>query len=102
MVIPVRGLMMGMALRARVAAGWWSLRLLECWLWNVGGMKGGEDELSENPDATCWTCWVGECSGEFEVLANDDRSDDALWMETSWRRRERVSKGKKATYGRKG
>jgi hypothetical protein len=27
MVMPVAGLMMGMALRPRVAAGWWSFRL---------------------------------------------------------------------------
>jgi hypothetical protein len=30
MEMPVAGLMMGMALRARVAAGWWSFMAAEC------------------------------------------------------------------------
>jgi hypothetical protein len=32
MVMPVNGLTMGMALRGRLAAGWWILREDECWL----------------------------------------------------------------------
>lgn len=51
MEMPVRGLMMGMALRPRVAAGWWSF-MLDWWLWRVGGMKEGEVELREKPGAT--------------------------------------------------
>ncbi len=79
MEMPVAGLMMGMALRPRVAEGWWSL-MLDCWLWKLGGMKAGEDELRENPGATVWGCCVGEDSGE--LLASDERSE-ALEMETS-------------------
>ena len=45
-VRPLAGLMMGIALRARVAAGACNLRL-DCWLWKVGGMKAGEVELRE-------------------------------------------------------
>jgi hypothetical protein len=78
MVMPVAGLMMGMALRPRVAEGWWSLRL-DCWVWKLGGMKAGEVELSEKPGATVLTCCVGEESGE--LLASEDRSDE-LEMET--------------------
>lgn len=52
MVIPVAGLTIGMALRARVAEGWWSL-MADCCEWNAGGMKGGEDELSEKVGAIC-------------------------------------------------
>lgn len=74
-VMPVAGLTMGMALRARVAAGWWSFKL-DCWY--AGGMKAGEEELSENPGATVWGCCVGEDSGE--LLARDERSEE-LWME---------------------
>ena len=51
MEMPVSGLMMGMALRPRVAAGWWSFKL-ECWLCMVGGRKEGELELREKPGAT--------------------------------------------------
>ena len=51
MVMPVTGLMMGIALRVRVAAGWCSFKV-DCWLWKVGGTKGGEDELSEKAGAT--------------------------------------------------
>lgn len=51
MEMPVRGLMMGMALRPRVAAGWWSL-MLESWVCMVGGTKEGEVELREKPGAT--------------------------------------------------
>jgi hypothetical protein len=79
MVMPVAGLMMGMAWRARVAAGWCSFRL--DWLWNAGGMNGGDAELRENTGATVCGCWVGECAGE--LLANDERSEEALWMDTS-------------------
>jgi hypothetical protein len=73
-VTPVAGLMMGMALRALVADGWWILR--DCWLWNAGGMKAGDVELSEKVGATVCGCWVGEDSGE--LLAKDERSDEAL------------------------
>lgn len=55
MVMPVAGLMMGMALRPRVAAGWSSLWLVggEMPGWKLaGGMKGGDEELSENPGGT--------------------------------------------------
>lgn len=81
-VIPVSGLMMGMAdPRARVAEGWCSFRLTEdrpddCWVWKAGGMKGGEDELSEKAGATEVGCCVGEDSGE--ELANDERSEALL------------------------
>ena len=50
MVAPVDGLMMGMALRARVADGWCSFKL-ECWL-KAGGINGGDDELREKAGAT--------------------------------------------------
>lgn len=80
MVMPVRGLMMGMALRP-LAAGWCSLKL-DCWLWREGGgMKEGEAELSEKPGVMDCGCCVGEDSGE--LLASEDRSDEE--METSWR-----------------
>jgi hypothetical protein len=79
MEIPVAGLMMGIALRPRVAAGWCSLRL--AWLWKLGGgTKGGEAEFREKPGATVWGCWVGEDCGE--LLANEERSE-ALEMETN-------------------
>lgn len=55
MVMPVAGLMMGMALRPRVAAGWCSLWLVggEMPGWKLaGGMKGGDDELREKPGGT--------------------------------------------------
>lgn len=51
MDMPVAGLMIGMALRPRVADGWWSF-MVACWLWKVGGMNGGDEELRENPEAT--------------------------------------------------
>jgi hypothetical protein len=79
MVRPLAGLMMGMALRARVAAGWCSFRV-DCWVWYVGGMKAGVDELREKVDTTCWGCCVGEELGE--LLDSDDRSEEALLMET--------------------
>lgn len=44
-------------------------------------MNGGDEELSEKPDATCCGCCVGEWAGE--LLAKEDRSEDELWMETS-------------------
>jgi hypothetical protein len=70
MVIPVDGLMMGMALpRVRVAAGWCSFML-----WNEGGMKAGDVELREKAGATDVGCCVGEDSGD--MLASDDRSDE--------------------------
>lgn len=72
MEMPVAGLTMGMALRPRVAEGWCSLKL-EGWAWKLGGIKGGEDELSEKAGATVWGCWVGEASGE--LLASDERSE---------------------------
>ena len=49
-------------------------------MWNVGGIKGGEDELREKPGATLLGCCVGEDSGE--LLAKDDLSD-ALEIDTS-------------------
>lgn len=79
MVRPLAGLMMGIALRARVAAGWCSLRL-EWWVWKVGGTKAGEVELREKVEATCCGCCVGEALGE--LLDSDDRSDDPLLMDT--------------------
>lgn len=45
MVKPLAGLMMGIALRVLVAAGWCSLRL-DCWCWNVGGTNAGDVEFS--------------------------------------------------------
>lgn len=79
MLRPVAGLMMGMALRARVAEGWWSFKP-ECWLWYVGGMNAGEVELRENGGATVMGCCVGELCGE--LLASDDRSEDELCIDT--------------------
>jgi len=82
MVMPVSGLTMGMALRGRVAAGWWSLREDDDdWLWNVGGMNGGDDELREKTGATCTGC-EGECSSLGDQLACEDSSEEALWIET--------------------
>lgn len=78
MEMPVAGLMMGMALRPRVAEGWCNFRL-DCCPWKLGGTKAGE-ELREKLGATVWGCWVGEDSGE--LLASDERSD-ALEMDTS-------------------
>jgi hypothetical protein len=77
MVKPVAGLMMGIALRPRVAAGWCSFVL--CCVWNVGGTNGGDDELREKLGATVCGCWVGEDCGE--LLANEERSE-ALDIET--------------------
>jgi hypothetical protein len=51
METPVAGLMIGMALRARVAEGWWSFKG-DCWLWYAGGIKDGEDEWNEKVEAT--------------------------------------------------
>jgi hypothetical protein len=86
MVMPVVGLMMGMALpRARVAAGWCSFRD-DCWLWKVGGMKAGDVEFREKAGATVFGCCVGDASGEW--LATDERSDEALWIETIWKGRD--------------
>ncbi len=76
MVMPVEGLMMGMALpRVRVAAGSCNF-MPELWLWNEGGMKTGDVELRENGGATVLGCCVGEASGD--KLAKDDRSDEAI------------------------
>lgn len=47
-------------------------------------MKAGEDECSEKPEATCEGCCVGELCGE--LLASDDRSEDELWIDTSFGR----------------
>lgn len=55
MVIPVAGLMMGMALRPRVAAGWCSFTFIG-WVWKLGGMNAGDEELSENVGATVCGC----------------------------------------------
>ena len=44
-------------------------------------MKGGEDELSEKAGVACTGC-EGECSSLGELLASDERSDEALWIET--------------------
>jgi hypothetical protein len=75
-VMPVEGLMIGMALpRVRVAAGWCNFRP-ELWLWNEGGMNAGEVELREKGGATVVGCCVGEDSGD--KLAKDDRSDEAI------------------------
>ena len=43
-------MMIGIA-RPRVAEGWCSFKL-DCWAWKLGGMNGGEVELSEKPGAT--------------------------------------------------
>src|SRR5690554_2417319 len=79
-VIPVAGLMIGIALRPRVAAGWCNCRFELWWLWKAGGTKGGDDELREKAGATLCGCCVGDESGE--LLAREDRSDE-LWMDTS-------------------
>lgn len=79
MVRPLAGLMMGMALRVRVAAGWCSLSV-DCWVWYAGGMKAGDEEFRENAGATCWGCCVGDWLGE--LLESDDRSEAPLLMET--------------------
>lgn len=85
MVRPLAGLMMGMAFRVRVAAGWWSFNVACCVWWKVGGTKAGEVELREN-EATCWGCCVGEALGE--LLDNEDRSDEELLIDTSYRWRQ--------------
>lgn len=79
--MPVLGLMIGMALRPRVAAGWCNW----LWLWKaVGGTKGGDEELSEKADgATDCGCCMGEDSGD--PLAREERSDE-LWIDTNWGR----------------
>ena len=51
-------------------------------------MKAGDDEWSEKPEATWEGCWVGELCGE--LLASDDRSEDELWMDTSFGRKTSV------------
>lgn len=79
MVMPVAGLMMGIALRARVAAGWCSFSE-DCVCWKLGGTKDGDVELSENDVATDVGCCVGELCGE--LLAKDERSDP-LFIETN-------------------
>jgi hypothetical protein len=81
MVRPLAGLTMGMALRVRVAAGWCNLSV-DCWAWWVGGTKAGDEELREK-EATCCGCWVGEELGE--LLDSEDRSEDALLIDTSYR-----------------
>lgn len=43
-------------------------------------MKAGEEELREKAEATCWGCCVGDELGE--LLDMDERSDDALLIET--------------------
>lgn len=75
MEMPVDGLMIGMALPRLRAAGWCNLSP-ELWLWNEGGMKAGEVELSEKGGATEFSCCVGDDSGDR--LARDDRSDEAI------------------------
>jgi len=42
-------------------------------------MKGGDDELREKA-GVAWIGCEGECLGE--LLAREERSDEALWMET--------------------
>lgn len=79
MVIPVAGLIMGIALRPLVVAATWAILWLDCCVWKLaGGMNGGEEELSEKPGGTVWGCCVGDDWGE--LLARDERSD-ALEME---------------------
>lgn len=46
-------------------------------------MKAGEVELREKLDATCWGCCVGDALGE--LLEREDRSEEALLIETSCR-----------------
>lgn len=80
MEMPVEGLTIGMALpRIRVAAGWCNFKV-DCWGWNAGGTKGADVELREKAGATVFGCCVGDDSGE--LLAREERSDDALWIET--------------------
>lgn len=76
MLRPVIGLTMGMALRVRVAAGWWSFNGVE----TAAGTKGVELELSEKLDSGATVCDWGEAWGE--PLDNDERSEDAEWTET--------------------
>ena len=99
MVMPVAGLMMGMALRARVADGWWSLRL-ECWLRNAGGTNGGDDELREKAGATVCGCCVGEDSGE--LLARDERSEPLMDTICCDERVSQLSRSHSSTYARSG
>lgn len=75
------GWTMGMGLRARVAAGWWSFIVCCCACWSAGRLNEGEEALREKAGAA-WVGCDGECSGE--LLASDERSD-ALWMDTSFR-----------------
>jgi hypothetical protein len=74
MVMPVVGLMIGMALpRVRVAVG---ACIIDCWLWKPGGKNDGEDELSEKAGAMVIGCCVGDDSGD--KLARDERSEEAI------------------------
>lgn len=76
MVMPVVGLMIGMALpRARVAVGA-CIITDDCWLWKPGGRKDGDEELSEKGGAIVVGCWVGDDSGD--KLARDERSEEAI------------------------
>lgn len=68
---------MGIGLRVRVAEGWYNFAV--CWDCKVGRVKDGDEALRENTGAACVGC-EGECSGE--LLAREERSDDALWMDT--------------------
>lgn len=87
MVIPVVGLTMGMTLRVRLAAGW--LKLI--WLglaatlaWTKALVEAGEREMA---GVTCCTGWIWCCRGEVsgEPLESEERSDEAEWMECSYK-----------------
>jgi len=80
MVRPFAGLIIGMAFRVLVAAGWCNFRL-DCWCWKVGGTKDGEEELRVKWEAICCGCCVGDELGD--PLDSDERSDEALLIDTS-------------------
>ena len=91
MVIPVVGLMMGMTLRVRLAAGWLKLTLLglaatlaPTLVWTKALVEAGEREMA---GVTCCTGWIWCCRGEVsgEPLESEERSDEAEWMECSYK-----------------
>lgn len=91
MVIPVVGLMMGMTLRVRLAAGWLKLTwlglaatLAPTLAWTKALVEAGEREMA---GVTCCTGWIWCCRGEVsgEPLESEERSDEAEWMECSYK-----------------
>lgn len=80
MLIPVLGFTIGIALRIRVAAGWW-IFIEDGELWYAApGTYEGTLELRENREATSCGCWVGEDSGD---PLDDERSEDEELMDTN-------------------